>query len=248
MTQLERREFGLIDMKVAGDSAGTFSGYGAIFGNVDSYGEIIKRGAFAQSLAEWKAKGKWPKMLCQHGGWGVGAEDMLPAGKWDDMSEDSKGLKVTGHLFAMNTDRGQYLYEGLKSGELDSLSIGFQTIDSTTETRDGETYKLLTNLKLWEVSIVTFPANDKAKISSVKNLTVDQLREFENALRDGGLSRADCRKAISVLKSLPLRDAGEPISTLCDEEMPEAAELIRALNKNSEQLWSEVFRSKASAF
>lgn len=248
MTQLERREFGLIDMKVAGDNAGTFSGYGAIFGNVDSYGEIIKRGAFAQSLAEWKAKGKWPKMLCQHGGWGVGAEDMLPAGKWDDMSEDSKGLKVTGHLFAMDTDRGRYLYEGLKEGELDSLSIGFQTIDSTTETRDGETYKLLTNLKLWEVSIVTFPANDKAKISSVKNLTVDQLREIESILGDRGLSRSDRLKAVSAFKQWLQRDVEAPTIAPRDEDAPELAELIRSLNRNSETLWSEVFRSKASAF
>lgn len=248
MTQLERREFGLIDMKVAGDNAGTFSGYGAIFGNVDSYGEIIKRGAFAGSLSEWKAKGKWPKMLCQHGGWGVGAEDMLPAGKWDDMSEDSKGLKVTGHLFAMNTDRGQYLYEGLKSGELDSLSIGFQTVDSTTETRDGETYKLLTNLKLWEVSIVTFPANDKAKISSVKNLTVDQLRDIESILGERGLSRADRLKAVSAFKQWLQRDVEAPTIAPRDEDAPELAELLSSLNRNSEKLWSEVFRSKASAF
>lgn len=226
--QIERREFGLIEMKVASDAAGSFSGYGAIFGNVDSYGEIIQQGAFAESLAEWKARGKWPKMLCQHGGWGIGAEDMLPAGQWDSMSEDKKGLKVEGHLFAMNTDRGQYLYEGLKSGELDSLSIGFQTLDAENETRDGEVVSILTRIKLWEVSIVTFPANDKARISSVKQLTVDQLRDLEGALRDGGLSRSDCLKAISVFKSWLQRDAGAPISTLRDEGMPEQAAIAAA--------------------
>lgn len=243
MHKIERREVGLLDMKVSGDQAGTFSGYGAIFGNVDSYGEIIQRGAFAESLAEWKARGKWPKMLCQHGGWGVGAEDMLPAGQWDDMSEDKKGLKVEGHLFAMNTDRGQYLYEGLKSGELDSLSIGFQTLDSENETRDGEIYRLLTRIKLWEVSIVTFPANERAKISSVKNLTPDMLRDLEAKLRDGGLSQREAVIATAILKKWLQRDAGEPISTLRDEEMPDDAKaLLESLSKLTDSTWADVFR------
>jgi HK97 family phage prohead protease len=222
MQKIERREFGLLDVKLAtDDEAGAFSGYGAIFGNVDSYGEIIKRGAFAETLSEWKSRGKWPKMLLQHGGMGVTSDDMLPVGQWTSMKEDSKGLWVEGRLFAMNTERGQYIYEGLKSGALDSMSIGFQTIDSATETRDGETYRLLTKIKLWEVSIVTFPANDKAKISSVKNFTPDELRELEAILRDRGLSRSDCQKAISAFKAYHQRDAGEPISTLRDEGMPD---------------------------
>jgi hypothetical protein len=224
MLQIERREFGLVDVKAAGSDAGSFNGYGAIFGNIDSYNEVIEKGAFAGSLGEWKAKGKWPKMLLQHGGMGITSDDMLPVGQWDQMSEDSKGLKVQGHLFAMNTERGQYIYEGLKSGELDSLSIGFQTLNAESETRDGADIRLLTEIKLWEVSIVTFPANDKAKISNVKSLTVDQLRDLEAFLREGGLSRTDCRTAASRIKVWLQRDAGEPISTLRDEGMPEQAD------------------------
>lgn len=227
--QIERREFGLIDVKAAGDDAGSFSGYGAIFGNIDSYGEVIEPGAFANTLQDWKSKGKWPKMLLQHGGWGLTSDDMLPVGQWTDMKEDRKGLKVEGRLLAMNTERGQYVYEGLKSGELDSLSIGFQTINSETETRDGEQIRLLTEIKLWEVSIVTFPANDKAKISTVKTLlTVDELRDLEGALRDGGLSRSNCTIAASVFKNWLRRDAGAPISTLRDEGVPEQAALRAA--------------------
>lgn len=228
MHNIERRQYGLLDVKLAAGETGTFSGYGAMFGNVDSYGDIIQRGAFAETLNEWKARGKWPKMLLQHGGMGVTSDDMMPVGQWTAMSEDSKGLKVEGRLFAMGTERGQYIYEGLKSGELDSLSIGYQTIDVRDETRDGQVYRILTNLKLWEVSIVTFPANDKAIISSVKNFTPDQLRELEAILRDRGLSRSDCQKAISAFKAYHQRDAGEPISTLRDEEVPETAEAIAA--------------------
>lgn len=224
MRKIERREFGLVEVKLAGDQAGTFSGYGAIFGNVDAYGDVIEPGAFKDTLNDWKAKGKWPKMLLQHGGIGLGSDDMLPVGQWDSMAEDSKGLKVSGHLFALNTERGQYVYEGLKSGELDSLSIGYQTLDAEDQTRDGVTIRLLTKLKLWEVSIVTFPANEKATISSVKTLSLDELRELEGILGERGLSRTDRATAVSVFKSYLLRDAGEPISTLRDEGVPGHAE------------------------
>lgn len=230
---LERREFGLIDMKADG-AAGQFTGYGAIFGNIDSYGEKIQRGAFAETLTTWKKRGKWPKMLLQHGGMGVTSDDMLPVGQWTSMSEDSKGLKVQGHLFALNTERGQYIYEGLKSGELDSLSIGFQTIDSEMETIDGRAIKILTNINLWEVSIVTFPANDKATISSVKHWTPEELRDLEAKLRDGGLSQRDAVIAIAILKKWRQRDAGVPISTPRDEGVPEADDLIERLRKSTD--------------
>jgi HK97 family phage prohead protease len=221
--QLERRQLGLVDCKLAGDATGTFSGYGAVFGNIDSYGDVIERGAFKDTLLAWQSKGKWPKMLLQHGGMGIGAEDMMPVGQWTSMSEDAKGLKVEGKLFALNTERGQYIYEGLKSGELDSLSIGYQTDAAYDTVKDGVTLRHLTKLNLWEVSIVTFPANDKALISSVKTLTQEELRDLEDALRDGGLSRTDSKTAVSVFRKHVLRDAGRPDSTLRDEVVPETA-------------------------
>jgi HK97 family phage prohead protease len=244
---MQRRDFTLSEIKVsqASDDAGTFSGYGAIFGNVDSYGDIIKAGAFAKSLKEWGAKGKLPPMLLQHGGgvFGGGADDMLPVGKWLSMEENSKGLKVEGHLFAMNTERGQYIYEGLKSGVLDGLSIGFMTRNSEEEIIDGERYRILTDIDLWELSIVTFPANDKARVASVKN----QLRDIEDSLRDAGLSRADCRTAISVLKRQGLlRDAGVPEIAPRDAVAPEderaAAELLASLDRMTGSLISAALR------
>ena len=87
------------------------------------------------------------------------------------MEENSKGLKVTGELFALNTERGQYIYEGLKSGELDGLSIGFQNAPLQVGTQAGEPDRTLLDIDLREVSIVTFPANDRARITGVKTLT-----------------------------------------------------------------------------
>jgi HK97 family phage prohead protease len=225
--ELERREYGLLELKAAAEP-GTFSGYGAVFGNVDSYGEVIERGAFKKSLSEWEARGKYPKMLLQHGGWGLGSEDMMPVGQWTSMSEDSRGLKVDGRLFALNTDRGQYIYDGLKSGELDSLSIGFQTVNSRSEIVQEEEIRFLTEIKLWEVSIVTFPANDKALIGSVRSMTNEELRDLEDALGERGLSRSDRLKAVAVFKEWRRREAGVPSSTPRDEDVSEAAAVTAA--------------------
>jgi hypothetical protein len=240
--QIERRQLGLVECKLANDSAGTFSGYGAVFGNVDSYGDVIEPGAFKDTLSAWRAKGKLPKMLLQHGGVGLTSEDMLPIGQWTEMSEDAKGLKVSGRLFAMNTDLSQRVYEGLKSGELDSLSIGYQTEASRDTVKDGITTRHLTEIKLWEVSIVTFPANDKALISGVKAFTPQQLRSLEATLRDGGLSQANAVTAISGFKAWLQRDAEAPIIETRDEISPDEADLLKMLTNHEEAIWAEVFR------
>ncbi len=109
-------------------------------------------------------------MLLQHGGgmFSESPDGMLPVGKWTDMQEDAKGLKVEGKLFALNTERGQYIYEGLQSGALDGLSIGYKVREQRRGTRAEEPERTLLNIDLWEISLVTFPANDKARVSSVK--------------------------------------------------------------------------------
>jgi uncharacterized protein len=193
-----------IEIKLASDDfdakTGEFAGYGAVFGNVDSYGDVIARGAFKGTLREWEERGKLPPMLLQHGGgWGGSADDMLPVGQWLEMEENAKGLKVKGKLFAMATERGQYIYEGMKSGVLDGLSIGFRTKKFTMGTKPTEPSRTLEEIDLMEVSIVTFPANGKARVSNVKAAeSVKTIREFEDFLRDvGGFSHAKA-KAIAA--------------------------------------------------
>lgn len=152
------------------DTAGMFAGYGAIFGNVDSYGDTITRGAFAASLAEWRARGKYPAMLLQHGGAGARAEDLVPVGRWTDMREDDTGLKVEGRILGLDTDRGLTVYEAMREGVLDGLSIGFRVEKFHLGMRPGEPSRTLERVSLVEVSIVTFPANDRARVSSVKGV------------------------------------------------------------------------------
>lgn len=220
---------GLVEVKFAGGTAkdGTFSGYGSIFGNIDSHGDVIQKGAFTRSLREWDDKGKFPKMLLQHGGFYGPVDDMLPIGKWTSMEENSKGLKVEGELFGLNTDRGALIYEGMKSGELDGLSIGYRAKKYTLGTKPTEPYRTLEDVDLLEVSVVLWGSNDKALVSQVKGLDLFNPRELERDLKSI-LSGADAVKAVAIVKKHLQRDAGgEPTTSSRDEEA--ALELLRAL-------------------
>ena len=193
----------------ASGDPGTFSGYGAVFGNLDSYRDVIAKGAFRDTLRDWKKRGKLPKMLCQHGGWGMGVDDMLPIGLWTGMKEDDVGLYCEGRLFALETERGRYIYEGMKSGALDGLSIGYDLKEFTLGTKPEEPRRTLKKIDLWEVSPVTFPANDKALIDAVKAAgDPDFKKNLERFLRDaGGCSRTEAKRFISEgFKAIGRRD------------------------------------------
>ncbi len=224
-------ETGLIDVKFEGGSSkeGTFSGYGAVFGNLDSHGDVIEKGAFKTTLREWEGKGKLPKMLLQHGGFYGPVEDMLPIGKWTSMEENSKGLKVSGELFALNTDRGQMIYDGLKAGELDGLSIGYRAKKYTVGTKPTDPSRILHDIDLKEVSIVTWGSNDRALVSQVKALDLFNPRTLERELKEI-LSSSDAVKAVAIMKKHLQREAdGQPTSTSRDEEV--AMELLAELKK-----------------
>lgn len=186
-----------LEIKLASDDfdakTGEFRGYGSVFGGIDSYGDRIEKGAFKATLREWEDRGKFPPMLLQHGGFGVNAMDMVPVGQWTEMEENSKGLKVAGRLFAMGTERGQYIYEGLKTGALDGLSIGYRARKFVNGTKPNEPRRTLTDIDLVELSIVTIPADDKARVGAVKTI-----RQFEDFLRDVGGFGAAAAKAIAA--------------------------------------------------
>jgi HK97 family phage prohead protease len=207
----------LHEMKFASDKTGVFSGYGAVTGNKDFGGDVIEKGAFRDTLREWQDKGKFPPMLLQHGGGLLGgAMDALPVGKYTDMEENTKGLKLEGELFALNTERGQYIHEGMKAGSLDGLSIGYRVKEFVLGTKPTEPRRTIKSLDLVEVSIVTFPMNDKARIGAVKSGDIKTIREFEDFLRDvGGYSHA-AAKAIAAggFKSSEPRDEDEAVAAL----------------------------------
>ena len=182
----EVRSFAL-QIKAAGDD-GTVEGYGSVFGVRDNYDDVIAKGAFVQSLKDHKAAGTMPAMLWQH-------DADKPIGVWTEMVEDEKGLRIKGQL-AMETVKGKEAHALLKMGALNGLSIGFMSkewaYDRETEVRT------LTAIDLWEVSLVTFPANEKARVTNVKS--ADEMatpKDAEKALRDAGFSKSDATAFVS---------------------------------------------------
>lgn len=158
-----------LEVKFADNAAaGVFSGYGAVFGNVDSYGDVIMPGAFADSLAERKAQGRGNiPMHVMHRFLGG---DGLPVGVWTNVAEDDKGLKVEGKISGMNTDVGRLLYERVKDGALGGLSIGFNVRPggSVLGKKAGEPKRTLKALNLREISLVDDPANALSRIEEIK--------------------------------------------------------------------------------
>lgn len=214
---LERKTITLGDLKFApvGDEATAkemrFSGYGAAFGNVDAYGDVIEPGAFAATLAEAHKSGIFPAMLLQHGGWGIGSQDLTPIGVWDKLAEDGKGLTVDGIL--AETPRGQEVYTLMKMKPrpaITGLSIGYIPKKFTMRSKPEEPRRRLHEVDLIEVSPVTFPANGKARISQVKSFADFTERDFEQLMQDAGLTRSEARVVINQgFKSLlAMRDAG----------------------------------------
>jgi uncharacterized protein len=159
------------EIKASADSTRTFSGYGAVTGNVDSYGDVIAKGAFKDTISNAiSGVTPWPAMLSQHGG--PTATDQTPVGVWLSMEEDEHDLKMVGQL--ANTARGRDLYELLKlkpRAALDGLSIGYVAKDYELHKNNSGpngARRTLKTIDLVECSLVVFPANAKARVLSVK--------------------------------------------------------------------------------
>lgn len=201
------------EVKFAAEAEMAFRGYGSVFNVLDAYGDTITPGAFAESLAGWRAKGKLPKMLLQHGGGLLGgsAMDMTPIGKWDSMAEDGRGLVVEGRLFA-DDPRSKSIYPAMKAGELDGLSIGFKAVEWRMRAKAEEPRRTLTKIQLYEISPVTFGANESALIDAVKSIEgVETLSDAEDVLREAGFSRRQATAFVARLKAVAnrQRDADE---------------------------------------
>lgn len=190
---MESASFGLTEVKFSGSpEAMTFKGYGAVFGNVDSYGDVIEPGAFSDTLKAVEKSGHYPAMLLQHGGAGLTAGDMTPIGIWTALSEDRHGLVVEGKLAP--TPRGQEAYALLKMTPrpaIDGLSIGYIPREYRMGRKAEEPRRTLLKVDLVEVSLVTNPANAKARVSSVKADFSE--RQFVQLLQDAGLSPAEAK-------------------------------------------------------
>lgn len=213
----------LVELKLAaGDEASgmSFDGYGAVFGNVDSYGDVIAPGAFAAFLSDVKnGKQNWPAMMLQHGGWQMTAEDMTPIGVWTDLAEDGHGLKVSGKL--ADTPRGREIYALMKMTPrpaIDGLSIGYIPKEWEPRSKPEDPRRTLKRIDLVEISPVTFPANGQARVGSVKSIeAIASLSDIEDILRDaGGFSRKEAQTLISRIKGIGRSDSSAELLALAD--------------------------------
>ncbi|MDP4033803.1 MAG: HK97 family phage prohead protease [Pseudorhodobacter sp.] len=130
-------------------------GYASLFGVADHGGDVVMAGAYAASLKRLARKGAKVRMLWQH-------DPAQPIGVWDDVREDATGLWVKGRILT-EVDRGREAAALLAAGAIDGLSIGYRTLKAV---RDGKGQRLLSELELWEVSLVTFPMLSEARVQA----------------------------------------------------------------------------------
>ena len=158
---------------------GEIAGYGAIFGTADLDGDIIVKGAFDATLANRAA----PVAMLKH------HDPQQIVGTWSEIRADKSGLRCKGQLLT-TTDCGEVALEEVKAGALSGLSIGYRTVKA--EGGPNGTRRL-TEVELWEVSLVTFPMHVGARIDSLKAAGLTE-RDFERMLmQDAGFSRSVAR-------------------------------------------------------
>lgn len=202
---METKHFLIEELKATEDGEeGYIEGWASTFGNVDAQKDIVLPGAFAKSIQGRASK---VKMLWQH------KQDM-PIGVWTEMRETPQGLYVKGKLL-LKTALGRDAYEMLKAGAIDQMSIGYATKSYDIDRKTG--VRSLKEVELHEVSLVTFPANDKARITDVKSAP-QTLREFEEFLREEGKFSREQATTIA-LRGFKSLDQGEPVPVLTNEEV-----------------------------
>lgn len=191
------------------DSQGTIRGYASTFGNVDLGFDVVDKGAFKKSIKE--ANGVWP-ILADHNpskqiGWNMRAE------------EDDKGLYVEGKL-DLNVQDAREKYSLAKSamelGAKMGLSIGYMVIKGEPD-REKPMVRHLKELKLFEYSVVTFPMNTEAMITSAKGLgELDRANFLIEQFEKHGLNRDEIAKALSMKAAVPSEDPKKYLQSMDD--------------------------------
>jgi HK97 family phage prohead protease len=232
MEMIKRKHLQLNNCEIkfaSGESSGIFTGYGSTFGGVDSYGDTIVAGAYKNVIdAIGRGEARMPKMFLNHRSW------ELPIGKWVKLAEDDVGLLIDGEL-TPNNPESEMVKAALQHETIDGLSIGYRLSPDDVEyieKPDGYV-RLIKNIsELAEVSVVTFPADDSARVdlASVKSALeeITTLKDFEDFLREaGGFSKRLATASASRLKRIMDRSDSETL------EVPEELQRLIAANLKS---------------
>lgn len=217
---MEHKAFAL-EISSLGET-GEFEGYASVFGNVDLQSDIVVPGAFKKTLRENK---KGFPLLYQH-------NSDEPIGLLTSVGEDELGLPVKGSV-NMDVQRGRESFSLMKQGVLGGLSIGYKSIQ---ETFQGQV-RLLKEVALREVSLVTFPANTLAVVTTVKAMSDEQLGEL---LEDGDFTMIkNAARLLELATDVPdeqrplLEETAKSLQALLDggaaDMALEPSEITRAL-------------------
>jgi HK97 family phage prohead protease len=210
-------------------------GLGAVFRNKDLGGDIIAPGAFTKSLA--KPKQKVRPMLWMH-------KPDAVIGRWDSMKESDEGLMVKGVL--ADTDLGNEIHTLLKMEAVRGLSIGYSVEDFGYDKAGA---RILKEIDLWEVSVVSMPMNPLATIQHVKSRLsaageyVPTIKEFERILRNAG-----CSASVAKTISYKLRNLEDESDEMPDEApRKEEDDVAKALQAIADKITADAIRAKFAA-
>jgi len=197
--------------KFSSTKEGVFEGYASKFGNVDSYGDTILKGAYEKTLKANRA----PSMFVNHDSYQV------PVGDWVELSEDDHGLYVKGKV-DLNHKDGPTVYSALKRGAMDGMSIGYKVAKGGGVENDAGGMDL-SEIILKEISVVNFPADEHARISVVKSDIglIESLKDAEALLRDAGYSKSAATAFVGRIRMLC---KGDPSAN--DEIIKDAQEAL----------------------
>ena len=207
-----------LELKVNDDAkkpAGSFSGYGSTFGNVDLGKDICVKGCFERSLLEMKGEKVLPSLYWMH-------DARMPIGDWTSVEEDSTGLKVYGQLWiGKGIPQAEQAYNMLLGTGKKGLSIGYRTKKAGRD--DKKNARTLLDVDLPEISVVGQGMNQKAIVDTVKMFTdgIPTIRDLEEILRDAGFSISQAKALLADGYKALCRD-GEDEKQKADRELMEA--------------------------
>ena len=238
-----------IPLEIKALNDGEFEGHGSVFGNEDLGGDVVMPGAFERSLKTHMKTGSLPQMFWMH-------DPSRVPGKWLEMEEDARGLKVRGVL--ADTPLGNEIRTLLQMDAVKGLSIGYRTIDQDY-LDDGS--RALKEVELWEVSVVSLPMNPLAQVAHAKSRLsargeyVPTAREFERTLRDVGCSQKVAKRMMSKIfededvRDEPLIVDDQPVPEVQEEvrdvkvEEPDDNEIARAANLIAERMFAATIKT-----
>jgi len=199
-----------VGLKAAGDDQpeGRFTGYASVFGNKDSYGDVIVRGAFAESLQTYGANGAGIPCYWAH----QMSDPLMNIGQTVEAREDDHGLKVDVQL-DLDNPNGAYTHKLIQEGRVNQMSFAFDVEDyAIAESEEHGHYLELRKLKIHEVSVVQVGANQATELLDVKDrLTRLKVGDGEAQLRQAASLIEDVLSSLDhpEEKSEDLQDSGD---------------------------------------